>query len=325
MSNLNALPKVPDELAPYLDTSALEENQAAWQTYTLQDVHAAMPETQVTEQGRVVVLDPTSQERDETYTTVLALPFQQGWKPSMYIRAEYARQVLAPESRMVVLPNNTASEQYYNFTKEERRKIGGGNLEPFFERHVRVLEDLGVRGEVMLTGYSLGGLVAVGIAAKCPFSFEPKTVNADELPTGSREPKELQKAFLKSGGWHEQRAAIADAKLPVLSTALSTGRLAVDYARFGLSTFEANNKALAAGMARGDFGDLLRQARRNLPETIIKLGHVAGSQLFLPIEGSLGEVDVREYSGAAAHMHATGDNVVAHALMILDAKARRQE
>jgi hypothetical protein len=127
---------------------------------------------------------------------------------------------------------------------------------------------------------------------------------------------------MKSGGWREQRAAIRDARLPVLSAAFSPGRVALDYARFGLSSFEPNSRALVAGMARGNLDELVGRARQNLPEAIIKLGHIAGSQLFLPAENSLEGVDVREYSGAAAHMHATADNVVAHALMIVDAEAR---
>jgi pimeloyl-ACP methyl ester carboxylesterase len=324
MSNPDLLPNVPNELSNYLNVQSLEETQAYWQTRSFDDVRAAMPEPQATKHGGAVVLEPTSSDRDDTYTMVLGLPFQQGWKPSMYIRAEYARQLIAPDSRMVVLPNNTNKEQYYNFSGEDRAKMESGNLGPFFERHLRVLEELGVRGETLLTGYSLGGLTVMGIAAKCPSSFDVRTVNADELPTGGREPKKLQKAFMKSGGWGEQRQAIADAKLPVLSTALNTGRLALDYARFGLSTFDADNKALHAGMARGDFGGLLRQARENLPEATIKLGRIADSQLFLPsAEVDLSGFDVREYTGSAAHMHATGDNVAAHALMILDAEARQ--
>ncbi len=323
MSNPNYLPNVPDELTNYLSVQSLEETQNYWQTRSLADVRAAMPEPISTEYGGAVVLEPTGSECDDTYTMVLGLPFQQGWKPSMYIRAEYARQLIAPDSRMVVLPNNTNRKQYYAFSSEDRAKMTSGNLGPFFERHVRVLEELEVQGEVMLTGYSLGGLTAVGIAAKCPSKFDVRMVNADELPTGTREPKELQRAFMKSGGWGEQREAVADAKVPALSAALNTGRLALDYAQFGLSTFDADNKALHAGMARGDFGELLRQARANLPEATIKLGHVAGSQLFLPSAGvDLGAFNVREYTGAAAHMHATGDNIAAHAMMILDGVAQ---
>jgi len=322
MSNPDNLPNVPDELTHCLVTEALQKTQAEWQACSLDDVHAAIPQPQTTEHGSAVVLDPTTCERDETYTMVLGLPYQQGWKPSMYIRAEYARQMIAPEARMVVLPNNTHREQYYDFTKEERAKIIGGNFGPFYERHVRVLEALGVRGEVMLTGYSLGGLTALGIAAKCSDKFWPTTINADEPTTGGREPRDVQRAFMKSGGWSEQRAAIADAKLPVLSAALSTGRLALDYARFGLSSFEPNNRALAAGMARGDLGALVREARSTVPDAVIKLGYVAGSQLFLPDSDSFEGIDVREYSGPGAHMHATGDNVAAHALMIVDAQAR---
>ena len=320
----DSVPTVPDEVQHLTETADFHDLHEDWQKLSLQDMLGAMPEPRATEYGDVVVLDPAnSDKRDETHTLVLGLPFQQAWKPSMYVRAEYARQVVAPESRMVVLPNNSNGQRYYDFSKAELGRMKDGNLGPFFERHVRALEDLDIRGKVTLSGYSLGGLTAVGIAAVCSNNFEVSTVNADELPTGSRTPKELQKAFMSSGGWGEQRAAIADAKLPVLSRALNAGRLALDYAKFGLATLSPVNKALSAGMARGDFGELLERARANAPEANFKLGHVVGSQLFLPAEGSLEDFDIREYSGAGAHMHATGDNVVAHALMIVDAEQQR--
>jgi len=319
MASFEQDPTVPDELVDLLANPSVQETHEFWQNRSLQDVCAAMPEPVVTEYGRAVVLDPVDAEWDGT-TSVLALPFQQAWKPSMFIRAAYAHQAVAAESRMVVLPNNSATDTYYHFERAELRKLSAGNLNPLFEHQARVLEALGVEGKVTLSGYSMGALTVLGLAKVCSDEFTVVSVNADEAPTGGREPKELRKAFMASGGWSEQRAAVADARLPALSEVLHARRLVLDYVRFGLASLGAENKALAAGMARVDFGELLSGGRAQFPGAIMKLGHVADSRLVQLEHVPQALRDIRRYSGAGAHKHATGDNVVAHALMMLDAQ-----
>ncbi len=314
-------PSVPDELEYLLDEPAVRAAQVDWQAKSLHDVLAEMPQPIATEYGRAVVLEPIGGEWDGT-TTVLALPFQQAWKPSMFMRAAYAHQAVAPESRMIVLPNNDISDSYYDFEKPELQKIAQGNLSPFFENQAQILEELGVEGEVTLSGYSMGALSVIGLAKVCAGTLEVTSVNADEAPTGGREPKALQKDFLASGGWAEQRAAIADAHLPALSAMQNSRRLALDYTRFGLASLRPSNKALAAGMARVDFDELLSVVREQLPAGAIKLGRVANSRLVQLQDTAANGIDLRTYTGVGTHKHATGDNVVAHALMMLDARRR---
>jgi len=324
MNSFEQGPIVPDELTDLLDDPTVQAAQEDWQDWTLRDVHKAMPEPTATEYGRAVVLEPEG-DWDGT-TTVLATPFQQAWKPSMFIRAAYAQQAVAPESRMVILPNNSVTDTYYHFERPELGQLSSGNLTPLFEHQARVLEALGVEGKVMLSGYSMGALTAIGLAKVCSERLAVVSVNADEAPTGGREPKALNKDFMTSGGWGEQRAAIADARVPALSEALKTRRLAFDYARFGTASLLSMvglrpvNKALAEGMARVDFGALLLEARAQFPEAIIKLGRVVDSRMVQLERVPQAAADIREYSGAGAHKHTTGDNVVAHALMMLDAQ-----
>lgn len=296
-----------------------------WRTKTFDSVrHNDMGEAVTTEYGRAVILDPEG-DRDESHTVVFALPHQQGWKESMAIRAGFARDAVYPNSRMVILPNNTVGDKYYSLAADERQQIANGNLAPYFEQRVRLLESLEVEGSVVLSGYSLGALTAVGIAAYGSDRWDVRLVNADEAPNGRRTPKQMQSDFMKSGGWGEQQAAIADAGIPALSEAMSTVRLAKDYARFFRATLDPENAALAKGMSNGRFNEYAARAFNAHPDMTLKVGHVVGSRVFQPeafdpldARGWVPIADIVQvaYTGEYARLHPTGDNVAAHALMI---------
>ncbi len=309
-------PIVPDELTHFLRHESFQEVHARWRLLDYEDIQANMPEPVQTEFGRVVILDPVD-ERDDSNTVVLALPHQQPWQPSHYIRSEFARQVVAPNSRMIVLPNNSGKNDYYNLTREELGVMEEGDLTPFYQIKARILETLELDGEVTLTGYSLGGLAVLGIAGQSP-NFNVRLINADETPNHATSSKQLMNDFLKSGGWSEQRQAIADAKISALSQALSIHRLARDYALYGMGAImgKNNSKAMIKGMAGVEFDSLILKAQNSYPDATLKLGHVIGSRLFIPNDS---HYNSRLYTGRGTHMHATGDNVVAHALMIADA------
>lgn len=318
MPELSPQPTVPDELTKFLDDSLVLAAYEHWQATSMADVHRDMPEPTTTEYGRAVVLEPRDDDWNGS-TMVVGAPYRQAWKPSMYIRMGLAHQVIMPYSRMVVLPNNTVGDAYLHLPEEQLDMVAGGNMRPFYEQQAQILEALGTKGEVVLTGYSLGALTALGLAAVTSDKYEVTLVNADEPPTGERDTKTLQKDFLASGGWGDQRAAIADANIPVLSRALSMHRLGMDYARFGATTVNTFSRALLEGIAHQDFGELLKSAREALPDITFKIGHVAGSRLVRIDQVPADLAVVHEYSGAGAHKHTTGDNPVAHALMILDA------
>jgi len=317
-------PRVPDQLQNLIDDDLMSLHDE-WQSITFNDVKEAMPEPLETEHGRAVILDPPAgRDRDETRTLVLGLPYQQAWKPSMAIRAEFTRQAVAPDSRMVVLPNNTFGDKYYEMTPGEVQAAAVGNLMPFFEQKVKLLEALNTKGRVDLDGYSLGGMIALGIAGVNSDRWSVGVVNSDEAPNDRRMPKLLQRDYMKSGGWSEQRQAIKDAEIPALKQALNIPKLAIDYARFGLATTDVTNRALHHGMAQENFAQLVRRVYRAHPDAAIKLGNVEGSRVYLPdafdrhLEvGYVPETSLHTvtYTGEANRLHPTGDNVVAHALM----------
>ena len=312
-------PTVPDELTPYLDDNLVQAAYERWRATTTADMRRDMPEPISTEYGRAVILDPHEGERDEYSTIVVGAPYRQGWKPSMYIRMELARQAIFPNGRLIVLPNNSVGDPYLTLPEDQLDQVAAGNLRPFYEQQARVLEALDTQGEVILSGYSLGALTAVGLAVVASDKYKVALVNADEPPTGDRGTKELKHDFLKSGGWGDQRAAIADADIPVLTQALSVGRLGMDYARFGVTSIDTFSRGLMEGIAHQQFGDLLKAAREQWPDVSFKIGQIAGSRLVRVDQVPADLAILHEYTGAGAHKHATGDNPVAHALMILDA------
>jgi hypothetical protein len=323
------LPSVPVELTEYIDKD-VREAHARWQTMSLGQVVARMPEPTETKYGRAVILEPEG-DFDENRTVVLCLPHQQAWKPSTAIRALFMQDAVAPSSRLVVLPNNTVGQKpYYTFDNAQAETIASGRMFPFYENQTRLLEKLGIQGEIDLTGYSLGAMTAAGIASMGSEKWRVRVVNADEAPNKDREVKDLKVDFLKSGTWTDHRQAIRDTTIPVLADALSAPRLAADYARFGLSTRIPENVALEAGMAASNFNFMVQAVAGMHAGIVIKLGQVAGSRI-TDVEGlavtaeaadTRGAVAHVMYTGHGAHRHATADNVVAHALMYSDALSR---
>lgn len=315
-------PLVPEQVDHYLDDAHVQDTLERWQQAELEPTLASMPAVKsmrLDDDRRVGYVDlhpaagPTTDE-----VIVLPLPHQQAWKPSMFVRAELMRQILAPQGRVIAFPNNSReAENYYTFTRPEQRKLAKGDISPLSELQVRVLEKLQL-SRISVTGYSLGGLSALGIASVGSPQLEITHVNSDEMPYSFRKLPQLKKDFLKSGGWGDQRAAIADAALPVLSEVFSRRNMGRDYANFGLSTFIGENADLLNMMAGSKLG-LLDKALEANPQANIKVGRVVGSLLFgAGFPTYPGKVSDVEYTGEGSHMHATGDNPVAHALMAKD-------
>jgi hypothetical protein len=307
---MRELPKVPDQVS-YLFDDRFREVHEKWASMSLDDLHTeAVEYASISRNGsttRSLILEPKG-ERNDT-TVVLALPHQQAAKDSMIIRARIAQELVAPNSRMVLLPNNSDKGTYYDFSENDIARLRMG-LMPLAEQQMRMLESLRVE-KAVLSGYSLGGLAVAALAAMPNTSIDVIGLNIDEAPSkNGRTAKELKKDFLSSGGWGAQRAAIKDAQLPILNEVQSIAGLAIDYAHFGLASLSKSNKAIAQGMDGNTLAVYLNSVRRQYPDAPIKLGKVVGSKL-LEIDS-----EVLEYTGVGTHMHATGDNPFAHALMM---------
>lgn len=312
-----SLPVVPSEVQHLVDDHVCETAER-WQSYSLSDVQKMMPETTVISAGEqlvhAAVLLPKG-DFDNNEALVISAPHQNGWAPSIYIRSEITRQIVAPDAMAIVFPNNGGKDRYYQLTDQQIADLNKGNLAPIAEMRVRVLEALHV-GEIAATGFSLGANLAVAMAAVGSDKVEVIAINADEAPSElGRTNKQLRKDAMKSNSWGEQREAIADANIPALSEYFTRLNMARDYAGFALATLRRANKAVEQAMS-GSIQPQIGRALEQYPNLPIKIGSIIGS--LLTNDGDIHGTRIRHYSGEATHRHATGDNPFAHALMAKD-------
>jgi len=317
---------IPGELGGFYDTYVSEVHEK-FASLSRRDILKQMPEPSIadisdTERLRYVDLCPPRGVNDNGDTVALFLPHAQAWKPSMYARAEFARQAVAKGARMLVFPNNTFGDSYYQLTDVQRERIAEGDLSSLAEKFVKVIEGLDI-DSIALTGYSLGGLVGAEVAAVGSDKVKVTVINADETPNIVSNAKELRNDFMASGGWGDQRQALKDSGIAAMEDILNVPRLAADYVRFGAATLmNSDAGALHSGMARPRLNENLARAYSTYPELGVKLGYMVGSLLFKAEAVQEHPRTFVEaygaYSTSGNHRHATGDNIVAHALMMLD-------
>lgn len=311
--------------------SELGPSQHHFYGMSLAEVEQEMPAAQRVDIGdgrsvEVAIIDPED-ERDEQNDLVLAEPYLNGWTAHHYIRARAMQDIVAPNSRVIVLPNSSFGREAYSFTDTEQQKLRQGDITPLSEQQMKALEHLKTE-TAWLTGYSQGGTSVLGIASVGSDKIDVAKVNADEVPSETgRDAKALQKAFMESGGLGALRAAVRDAGVDALAEAMSLRRLAVDLTKFGLVSQRRWAKDIAQTMT-GSAEELVRGAVRQLGTHAVKLGFIEGSSLFDP--GSLSpetEQAVRlvHYKGNFMHGHASGDNVYLHAAMVRDGLVAEQQ
>lgn len=323
-------PVVPTELEPYLDERVLEVHRR-WQSYGLAHIQRMTPEPVKTEYGNALVFEPI--DHYDGRTVALALSPQHGAKqPRVGIRGKFMHETEAPNSRLIVLLENSVDDMNYHLGPEQLEAVNRGDLRPYFEHRVRLLESLGTSGELDLTGYGMGAVAAMGIASVNSSDWKVRIVNADEPPFAShRTAAKLYDDMVASGTPSERQGAANDSGLRVLDKSLSAIDLAA-LRRNRSSGVVRENLALLSGMAIQPFDSLVHRVAANHPDATIKIGRVAGSYLVEDgqfehseeqlRESRLGPVDFVTYSGPGAQRHASGINAVAVAMMYADALSR---
>lgn len=350
----SAIPVVPDQLKPLLDEYALSIHEK-WRSLAFYDIKHAMPEPELIEtkdgrRTRIVDLTPADGPDPEAPTIALFLPHAQAWKPSMFIRAELARQMVIPEGRMLVFPNNSIGDAYYKFdchyslpsiaSTDGSESVPEGMLRDAMER-LRPLKALGslLMGaleakhaqKAAFMGYSLGGLLGWVVSAAGSDTVEVTHIGSFEAPSHERTPGQLRKDFSK-GGLPLLRAAVSDAKLPALSEAMNVSRLAYDIGCFVLAnTMDEQTRFLYRSMGRmwrslfipsalGQYPNMhVLQGRLNRSAVLPREAWTDTAQIVYQHMSNPNKLTERSYYGEGDRGHATGDNVVAHALMIKDA------
>ncbi|MCA9348203.1 hypothetical protein KC867_02235 [Candidatus Saccharibacteria bacterium] len=302
---------IPNELHNFVDDHFLDVHEQLSHT-NAKDIDHLLGQGHILFEG-----DP------EAGVNVLALPFQQGWKPSMVLRSEMHRRINNPDGVTIVLPNNSISDKWYSFNDKEVTTMADGDMKPFYEKQARTVElalsRFGHIGKVVLDGYSQGGLTALGIATTGSTRLDVHAIHSIEAPNRNITPKQLQKDFMSSGG--NTLAAIKHANLQSLSKAMNLPKLAKDFAEFGIASLaNRGNKALYTAMSNPNYYRLIIDALVQNPEAKISTIRIEGSKLYDPVvtadinNDRFTEIALAKGPGSLGH--ATGDNIVAHALMM---------
>jgi hypothetical protein len=317
-------------LTPELQ-DVVDATRESWQSVSYDQVVAGTRGANIFDatdnSARAIILDPLTTDIDETRTIALALPHMQDWSEPHYMRARVMQLIVAPNSRVVIFPNNSKGCPNYNIgtmTGTERSKLSQGNLRPLAERNMRTLEKIDEfipLGDIALTGYSLGARMVLKMATVGSTSFGLDGVNADETPSKlHRDAKQLEKDFRKSGGPIDLVKAVKESQIPALNSAKRADRLAADLTMFVLRSLTSQDAKLMQSAMTGDIeSDLHALAVRRITP---KIGFVEGSLLFDPSSlmpvNSYKKIDLVEYGGEGFHKHASGDNLILHALMAND-------
>lgn len=313
----------------------VEEVREYWAEKTREDVARAAVQDVVdipatADTSRAIIIKPDSSDIDETETIVLDAPGMNGYYDHIFLRAKVMQQIIAPEKRVVLLPNNGNGQANYDMvnvlTPAQRDAFKKGNMTPLAENRVRTLEGLDQKfslGRLGLTGYSQGGKMAIQTALAANSSnLDIFGVNSDEAPSKKdRTAFGMSRDFMKSSGnWGE---AVNASGVAALDSVLSPTKRLIGMTRFTLvDNMTADAKLMRGGMS-GDINfDVYRLAVMN--DIALKLGYASDSGVFSPRgiakNPAFADTDlrIREYYGDGIHQHASGDNIVSHALMVND-------
>ena len=277
--------------------------------------------------SRALILDPQAGEIDETGTVVLALPHLNGWTPHHYIRARVMQQLVAPQKRVIVFPNNMRGQENYDVSNLDiyaKNKLAAGIMEPIAEKHLRTLENINSTsslGSLSLSGYSLGGRTVLSMAIKASSRLDAVThLNLDEAPSKrNRTAKQLRKDFSNPADLIYLYKSVKESQIPALSSAMRMDRMLTGIGWFVMESSKADAKLIQEGMTGSLDSDLMViGSDRSIQK---KTGYVDGSKLFDP--RSLHILTAKtaglvRYQGEGFHGHASGDNVINHALMVND-------
>lgn len=317
-------PHIPESLTPYYDNQAQEAHYRMAHK-SLEMLLGDMPEVKVGEivgGKRLLYAEmPAIEDGDNNEALVLSLPYGQSWKPHMYLRARYLQEGAAPHMRLIVLPNNSARHKAYELSEKNLERVERGDITPIAEQQARLLKSLSA-GRLALTGYSFGGMNVGVLARVLKDDAELLTLGIFE-PTNVmiREPKELTKAFTKTG-LQALRRAVEDAQIPALSKAMSWSNLGLDVIKFGIGTFiDEENSVLKQAMPRNSLQSDLIPVLKAQPNTGVLLAAGEKSlvtppeQLYFHYDRIVEQHDNTDMLVVESYGHEMGDNIIVHGLL----------
>jgi len=193
------------------------------------------------------------EEADTSEALVMPLPYANGFGPAMRIRARYIQAAMDIPRRMLVFPNNTLTETWYDLDPAQEASIdlADGILETLAKNGIK---------KAHIIGFSQAAMVGAKMLYRSSGDIDfTGSILGDAPNVDWRTEKELQKDFTR-GGIAPLNKAINDSGLPALSEAQHS-RGGFDGVRqlLGFAKFVAGgklrqaNRALHSSMADNDF------------------------------------------------------------------------
>ena len=277
-----------ETLFNYVPEERREQSAAYWADRSLKTVVGEMPSIERYEGADIAVVQPEG-EVDETKTILLPLEFNQGITPAHYMRAKVLQQYLAPESRVVIVPNSSADDSHVDMSllsEYSKKRMSEGDYMPYASLLHRSVAEADVRhnfGTMAIVASSQGALT--GLAFATSEMVPVSNVLAHETPSKSgRSAKQLGKDFNKSGGGvFGLKNAIADSEVRAQRQAMRfPDRYTRDIVKFAKRSMTHPDAKLLAEAMSGSAEYLASPATKNLGMYAVVFSYAKGSLVFDP-------------------------------------------
>lgn len=312
----------------------IAETKEYWSDRSLSDVRGEMPEIERHGPADIIVVNPDVKDIDESQSYVVPLEYLQGYTESHYMRAKTIQHIAGPNSRVVIIPNNSTGKKHVDtdsLSEESKERLTNGDYSPYSDLLSRSLERADTchsLGKLVVVGSSQGALSGLAIAGSELFDVD--SVLAFETPSSDgRTAKQLQKDFQRSGGgltglWD----AIKDSQIPAQAEAMRfPDRYFRDIAKFVFRSMTNSEARMLHRSMSGSADYLALPATRALSNRATLFVGVEGSTIYdresLSIDSRARSRHL-EIIGENAHAHATSNNLVLMGILTYLAQGRKR-
>ncbi len=321
MYNMNTIVSTNfEQLHNNVPQERIESAVSYWEDRDLSSVTTEMPNTQRYGYADIAVVMPDTKDVDETKSILLPLEYNQGVTPAHYMRAKMVQQYVAPDSRVVIVPNSSFDRNHVDIVNglsdSSKEKMAEGDYRPYAELIANTLDmadKVHSFGSLMIPGSSQGALTGLALASS--ETLDISGVVAFETPSMShRDAKALSKDFQKSGGGMTGLLnAIKGSEIKAQKEAMRVfDRFPRDIAKFVIrSSFNADAKLIAKSMA-GSAEYLANPAVKALGEGAVNFYYVEGSSVFDPesiSDETQALAPVIRLEGPEMYAHASSNNL----------------
>lgn len=179
-------PSLPPEMA-HQHHDSIAEVHDNWKDRSVDDIERWAPDSQMHrlhsgQSIRYSEITPSTRGYDTDDTGLLILSHAAKWDLKSAAYAGIVHDLVVPNGRLIVLPNNNIGQRSYEFTKEEQQKVASGDLSPLSEQQIALCRDLGITALKLLLGHSFGASAGASFGAKSGGDIELSATALSEAP-----------------------------------------------------------------------------------------------------------------------------------------------